>query len=105
MLHTGTEIDHQVFARSFPANDPQSWPLGVERSDPLGSALRPHGAAHGRDSESAKSHILDVSLPRDRERPYLQGLVSLAGAVGIALLFPFLIVLVGIPIAFRMMPE
>ena len=42
-----------------------------------------------------------VSTSRDRCRPrrtFLQGLVSLAGAAGIALLVPFAILLVGLPV-------
>lgn len=88
----------QVLADSFPASDPPSWTLGVERSDPFDSALSAPDASHGGDNEPAKSHVLDVSLPRDRERPFVQGLVSLVGAAGIALLVPFVILLVGLPI-------
>jgi len=40
---------------------------------------------------------VDVSLPRTR-RTCLQALVSLTGAVGLALLVPFAILLVGSPI-------
>lgn len=43
--------------------------------------------------------ILDVSLPRDMGRPFLRALASLAGAAGIALLVPFVILLVGLPVA------
>jgi hypothetical protein len=43
--------------------------------------------------------ILDVSLPRDTGRPFLRALASLAGAAGIALLVPFVILLVGLPVA------
>ena len=52
------------------------------------------------DGEAArvKRDVIDVSLPRTR-RTFLQGLVSLAGAAGIALLVPFAILLIGLPIA------
>lgn len=43
--------------------------------------------------------ILDVSLPRDTGRRFLRVLASLAGAAGIALLVPFVILLVGLPVA------
>jgi hypothetical protein len=45
------------------------------------------------------SWIIDVSRRSGAERTFLQGLVSLAGAAGIALLVPFAILLVGLPIA------
>ena len=41
---------------------------------------------------------VDVSRPMSAERTFLQGLVSLAGAAGIALLVPFAILLVGLPV-------
>jgi hypothetical protein len=92
----------QVLADSFPASDPPSWTLGVARSDLLEAALSAAGddvtASEGRDVEPVKSHVLDGSLPRHKERPFLRRLVSLTGAAGIALLVPFVILLVGLPI-------
>ena len=55
-------------------------------------------AAHG-GAGNARDGVVDVSLPRDRGRPLVQGLTSLAGAIGIALLAPFAILLVGSPVA------
>jgi hypothetical protein len=43
--------------------------------------------------------VIDVSRPVTDERTFLKGLVSLAGAAGIALLVPFVILLIGMPIA------
>jgi hypothetical protein len=43
--------------------------------------------------------VIDVPRPHGSERTLLQALVSLAGAAGIALLVPFAIVVVGLPIA------
>lgn len=37
--------------------------------------------------------------PNSDGRTFIQGLLSLAGAVGIALLVPFVILLVGLPVA------
>jgi len=51
---------------------------------------------HGHDRASAQSAPVDV--PREKKR-FLPGLMSLAGAVGIVLLVPFVILLVGLPIA------
>lgn len=55
-------------------------------------------AANGR-AGSARDGVIDVSLPRDRGRTLVQGLTSLAGAIGIALLAPFAILLFGSPVA------
>ena len=45
------------------------------------------------------SDVIDVSRPTRGGRTFLQGLVSLAGAAGIALAVPFVILLIGLPIA------
>jgi hypothetical protein len=45
------------------------------------------------------SDVIDVSRPARGGRPFLRGLVSLAGAAGIALAVPFVILLIGMPIA------
>ncbi len=51
------------------------------------------GAGSGRDG------VIDVSLPPDRGRTFVQALTSLAGVIGVALLAPFAILLVGSPVA------
>ena len=43
--------------------------------------------------------MIDVSRPATDGRTFLEGLVSLTGGVGIALLVPFVILLIGVPIA------
>ena len=43
--------------------------------------------------------MTDVSRATDSERTYLQALVSLAGAAGIAVLVPVAILAVGAPVA------
>jgi hypothetical protein len=50
------------------------------------------------DAPDLDKGIIDVSRP-SAERTFFQGLVSLAGAAGIALLAPFAILLVGLPVA------
>ena len=89
-----------VLADSFPASDPPSWNPGVARLDPPVSAFG-HGvalvAASTADAARADRGV-DVSIPMSAERPFLQGLVSLAGAAGIALLVPLAILLVGLPV-------
>ena len=90
----------QVLEDSFPASDPPSWNPGVALVNPAASL-----GAHGERSEAvgdtgvtAGATDINVSRP-SADRTFLQGLVSLAGAVGIALLVPFVILLIGLPIA------
>ena len=51
------------------------------------------------DTALGSSGVIDVSRPSGSERTLLQALISLAGAAGIALLVPFVILLMGLPIA------
>jgi len=51
------------------------------------------------DRARAEVDVADRSLLRHTGRTFLQGLVSLAGAAGIALLVPFVILLIGLPVA------
>ena len=94
----------QVLADSFPASDPPSWTLGVAQPASSGymrsteSADETATAKSDGEAARVKRDVIDVSLPRTR-RTFLQGLVSLAGAAGIALLVPFAILLIGRPIA------
>jgi hypothetical protein len=94
----------QVLADSFPASDPPSWTLGVAQPASCGytgsTESADETATTNSDGEAArvKRDVIDVSLPRMRWT-FLQGLVSLAGAAGIALLVPFAILLIGLPIA------
>jgi hypothetical protein len=93
----------QVLADSFPASDPPSWTLGVGRPASFGRT----GSAESTDetamensdrrSAAVTSDVIDVSLPR-AGRTFIQALASLAGAAGIALLVPFAILLIGLPV-------
>jgi hypothetical protein len=94
----------QVLADSFPASDPPSWTLGVARP----TSFSHTGSAESTDETAIEnsdrrpatitSDVIDVSLPR-AGRTFIQALVSLAGAAGIALLVPFAILLIGLPVA------
>ena len=91
----------QILADSFPASDPPSWTLGISRPEPVGRASKVEARAGTKSDhrEAGRIDILDVSLPPDTGRPFLRALASLAGAAGIALLVPFVILLVGLPVA------
>jgi hypothetical protein len=85
----------QVLADSFPASDPPSWTLGIARPEPLRLALTT-------ESEAVALNLgepVDVSPPHTTGRRFLQRLTSLVGATGMALLFPVVILLIGLPVA------
>jgi hypothetical protein len=89
-----------VLADSFPASDPPSWTLGIthpqsERQTKNAEAVAPDA---GR-AVAVKADVIDVSRPAADWRRFFKGLASLTGAAGIALLVPFVILLIGMPIA------
>ena len=92
-----------ALAESFPASDPPAWnpgmarPIPVDRSRERANDIRP-SAARGETAPGAPG-VIDLSRPYDSERTTPQALISLAGASGIALLVPFAILLLGLPIA------
>ena len=91
----------QILADSFPASDPPSWTLGVSRLEPVrrASSVEARPGAKSDHREAGRVDIVDVSLHPDTRWPFLRALASLAGAAGIALLVPFVILLVGLPVA------
>ena len=92
-----------VLADSFPASDPPSWNTGITRLA-LGGDLADRASGDTPLTDAARwaglSDVVDVSRPTSEGRTFLQGLVSLTGAAGIALVVPFVILLIGLPIAF-----
>jgi hypothetical protein len=53
--------------------------------------------AAARERGTGAAGVIDVSRPLTH-RTFVQGVVSLAGAVGLALLAPFAVLLVGLPV-------
>ena len=92
-----------VLADSFPASDPPSWNPGITRLHFDGNlAHRASGQTPRTDAGeigNGLSDVIDVSRPARGGLTFLQGLVSLVGAAGIALAVPFVILLIGLPIA------
>jgi hypothetical protein len=89
-----------VLADSFPASDPPSWNPGVARPCAWGAQpgvdIQPIADAATPDTGAAAG--IDVSRP-NATRTFLQALASLAEAVTIALIVPFAILLIGLPVA------
>jgi len=86
VLHTRTETEYRARAASalLPAI------AGVET---LADESSENSEATARTSD-----IIDVSRTSSGDRTFLQGLASLAGATGIALLVPFVILVVGLAV-------
>jgi hypothetical protein len=95
----------QVLADSFPASDPPPWTLGVARRDSNPDAIAPLSRSV---ADSARA---DVAGPRALvndvvilgggsrgPRTSIQRLATLAGGMGVALLVPVAILVVGLPV-------
>jgi hypothetical protein len=89
-----------VLADSFPASDPPSWTLGITPPQLEHPATSDKAVAPDDNRVAlAGANVIDVSKPTTHERTFLKGVISLAGAAGIALLVPFVILLIGTPVA------
>src|SRR6476620_11232403 len=87
-----------VLADSFPASDPPSWNPGIHRPYSAGSFTAGLMAARDGYHRPAVADGVDVSRPAQGQRTGLQALVSLAGALGIALFFGVAVLLLGLPV-------
>ena len=90
----------EVLADSFPASDPPSWNPGIARPRPAGHLTRGAGPAKVAGRTPPMADVIDVSRPTHGDRAFLQALVSMFGAAGIALLMGVAILAIGLPIAF-----
>jgi hypothetical protein len=93
----------EAIAESFPASDPPSWnpgfarpmPAAIERDQPREADRSARVVA----LDAPVSWVIDVSRPRKKDRTVGEVIVSLSGAVGLALLAPFAVLAIGTPIA------
>ena len=90
----------EALAETFPASDPPAWNPGIARPVPRLARPRPAVSADpGAPPEDANQQPIDVTQAEASGPTLVQAIGSVLGAGGLALVVPFAILLVGIPIA------
>ena len=89
----------EVLAESFTASDPPSWNPGVSRPAPAVSIHHEAAQSEWADASAGGTRARVIVSRPETDRTFVDGLISLAGAAGIALLVPFVILLIGMPVA------
>jgi hypothetical protein len=89
----------EVLAESFPASDPPSWNPGVSRPAPPVSMHREATQSERTDANAGRRRSGVIVSRPEADSTFVDGLISLAGAAGIALLVPFVILLIAMPVA------
>lgn len=93
---TAQAID-DVLEGTFPASDPPAWTPGMARPAPV--TAQPRRGAAPDDTNRAGNGVVDVSRPARGGEAVAPALVSLAGAMGLTLVVPAVVLAVGIPVA------
>jgi hypothetical protein len=105
VLDDGERALDQTLADSFPASDPSPWTLGVAHRDskPDAIARLSQSVADSAGAELAcpralVNDVVTFSGGSRGPRTPIQQLATLAGAMGVALLVPVAILVVGLPV-------
>ena len=91
----------ETLDESFPASDPPSWNPGIARPVPAVRQIT-HGLRYDTGADVPNAGVVrdggGVDRSMSRTRALMHTLVSLGGGASIALLVPFVILLIGLPV-------
>jgi hypothetical protein len=93
MTRTQTQIIDDVLAGTFPASDPPAWTPGMARPAPEAGTRSADGTGQ-KEAYEVRADVIDVSRPTRSQRTFANGIVSLIGASGLAVLVPLAIIVV-----------